>query len=946
MLLEHSIAMENSSAPSSLQNPSSRFKLSIFSRTQFLKFQYGHLILFIFVFSLNSSVIGGVSYPPEFPQIPYPQYCNDVVPSTPLAQTLTPFNATSFFLTLTNAYIHAPADNAGKFKPKTLNYYTENVYPTQNGKIFKIEGGLRFAGRIGPEFFGEFVHRRQLRLVYHRPPRFPTGGFGNSREIRVSGFWDSGTGKLCMVGSGLRRLSSINVVLKLNYLNSSDILHSVVNGTLERIDVNDKNAYTKPVEIFGTSLRNYVYTLIDKEVENNGFSEFGDWSDVSLGIDQDSSLCSVIGSAGTMEMMYLGNCGNGNCDFLGGNLSNFRPTSMWLNAIECGDNGRGRFLLSFGDGVHTRPTNLINQTIVAEGKWNEKTKTVDMIGCRIFNGSDAAEKGSVGDCVVRLSLRLPKQWTLKERSVVVGEIWKRKDSNQSGIYGKVVLHSVRNLVNRIDGLTYEYTVIDNVTRSCAKALTYKGKGGKYPDVHSSDMRFDMTVRNRKKIDIFSYSSPLSVGDKFYRDVSGSTVQVNDNQSTVVNISYVLHFVAPSQFLYSDEHTPLTIEISAEGLYDSKSGHLCMVGCMYFSSRQEILQRNSLLDCEILVNIQYPPLNAKVARGVRGTIECLRKKSDPLYFEPLELISNSVYIDQAKNSMWRMDLEMTMVLISNTLACIFVGLQLFYVRKNPTVLPFISVVMLVVLTLAHMIPLLLNFEALFLVNREKQNVYFGSDGWLEVNEILIRIMTMIAFLLEFRLLQLTWSARAGVESPKNYWISDKKVLYLSLPMYICGGLIAYFIHLSRMPHQLKLRLSRRFHYQQQTFWVELKSYAGLILDGFLLPQILFNLFCNTTERALTPGFYIGTTLVRLMPHVYDLYRSHSNAWSYDYIYGNPKMDYYSTAWDIIICCGGLLLAVLVFLQQRFGGRCFLPRRYRDSSTYEKVPVVSTESITEA
>ncbi|CAN4084064.1 unnamed protein product [Withania somnifera] len=925
--------MEKSSAPSCLlQNPSTEFKNSI---TQFLRFKFSYLVLIIFIFSVNSSVIGGVTYPSQFPQIPYPQYCNDVVPVTPLAQALTPFNASSFFLTLTNAYIHAPADNAGRFKPKTIDFYTENVYPTENGKIFKLEGGIRFAGRIGPELFGELKNRRRLRLVYHRPPRLPTRGFGYSRDFRVSGFWDSGTGKVCMVGLGLKKLSLVHVVLKLNYLNSSDILHCVVNGTLQRIDVNDRDAYTKPVEILGLSLRNYVYSLIDKEVENNGFSEYGDWANVSLGIDQDRSLCSVISRAGTIEMMYLGNCSNGNCDFLGGNLSNFRPMLMWVNEIECGDKGRGRFLISFGDGTRTQPSYLINQTLVAEGKWDEKTKTVDMIGCRIFNGSDAAGKAFVGDCVVRLSLRLPKQWTLKERSVVVGEIWKRKDSNESGNYGKVALHSVRNLVNRIDGLTYEYTVIDNVTRSCAKALAYKGKGGKYPDVHSSDMRFDMTVRNRKKIDIFSYSSPLSVGDKFYRGASGSSVQVNDNQSAVVNISYVLHFVAPSQFLYSDEHTSMIIEISAEGLYDSKSGHLCMVGCMYFSARHGILQRNSSLDCQILVNIQYPPLNAKVFRGVSGTIESMRKKSDPLFFEPLDLVSNSVYIDQARNSMWRMDLEMTMVLISNTLACIFVGLQLFYVKRNPSVLPTISVAMLVVLTVAHMIPLLLNFEALFLVNRKKQNVYFGSDGWLEVNEVLIRIMTMIAFLLELRLLQLTWSARTGDRSPKKFWISDKKVLYLSLPMYICGGLIAYFIHLSRNPHQLKLGLSPRFNYQHQTFWGRLSR----------MP-ILFNLFCNTTERALAPGFYIGTTLVRLMPHVYDLYRAHSNAWSFDYIYGNPNMDYYSTTWDIIICCGGLLLAFVVFLQQRFGGRCFLPRRYRDSSSYEKVPIVSTtESTTE-
>jgi len=71
-------------------------------------------------------------------------------------------------------------------------------------------------------------------------------------------------------------LSSVDVVLKLIYLNSSDILHSVVNGTLARIDVNDKNAYTKSVEILGLSLRNYVYTLINKEVENHGFGEYGD----------------------------------------------------------------------------------------------------------------------------------------------------------------------------------------------------------------------------------------------------------------------------------------------------------------------------------------------------------------------------------------------------------------------------------------------------------------------------------------------------------------------------------------------------------------------------------------------------------------------------------------------------------------------------------------------
>ena len=87
-------------------------------------------------------------------------------------------------------------------------------------------------------------------------------------------------------------------------------------------------------------------------------------------------------------------------------------------------------------------------------------------------------------------------------------------------------------------------------------------------------------------------------------------------------------------------------------------------------------------------------------------------------------------------MQRLDLEVAMVLISNTLACVFVGLQLFYVKKNPEELSFMSLVMLVILCLGHMIPLLLNYEALFLGNRNRGNVLLGIGGWLEVNEVII------------------------------------------------------------------------------------------------------------------------------------------------------------------------------------------------------------------
>ena len=80
--------------------------------------------------------------------------------------------------------------------------------------------------------------------------------------------------------------------------------------------------------------------------------------------------------------------------------------------------------------------------------------------------------------------------------------------------------------------------------------------------------------------------------------------------------------------------------------------------------------------------------------------------------PLTVSSAAYSVEQARQSIWTMDLEIIIVLISNTFVCVFVGLQLYHVKKNPEVLSFISLVMLVILTLSYVIPLVLNFEALF------------------------------------------------------------------------------------------------------------------------------------------------------------------------------------------------------------------------------------------
>lgn len=771
-------------------------------------------------------------------------------------------------------------------------------------------------------------------------------------SLRVYGYWDSDSGNLCMVGSGVSSLSTKNVVLKLHYPKSATIVSSLVNGTLLSLEQVGSDNYFNPVSILGVSVMGYNYSLIDQEVKNGGFSGYDSGAEngnVSLSLPSGRWLCSLLNRAGAFDLVYGNDCDGRRCDFLNRSGEGF-VRYMYLKDFECLEDGKGRYLLGFFNSSvdgYMFPFNP-NTTLVAEGAWDVYRKRLELVACEVVSDKASLNMGLIGDCSIRLILSLTSTLTLRNRSSVVGKIWRSNRSiNGSSHLGTVGFRSPGNMNSRLVGQKYKYTEIENVSKVCQKRLNGNGKKGTYPAGSSSNMRFNIVVKNRKGQMTSGYTSPLSVADKLFAFIPmgavGSPSSLHLSVGGKVNISYVMSFNKPADFRMGGEDAAMkSVEISAEGIYNSETGSVCMIGCRHPSF--EKLQKNETLDCGIIVNIQYASLNGKDEGYVKGTIESTRDKTDPLYFERLELSSSSITTFQAKESIWRMDLEITMVLISNTLACIFVGLQLFYVKKNPDVLPFISVMMLIVLTLAHMIPLLLNFEAMFFANR-KQNVFLGSNGWLEVNEVLVRIITMIAFLLQFRLLQLSWSTRNGNESQKSLWVSDKKVLYLSLPLYIGGGLIPWFAYLwssSLRTHPITSPFMSRTRYgfpQRFYFWGELKSYVGLVLDGFLLPQIVFNLFRDSTEKALAPSFYVGSTMVRLLPHVYDLYRTHSSPWLFNKIYANPRLDYYSTAWDVSICCIGWLFVLLIFLQQRFGGRFFLPKRFR-SDVYEKVPVVSS------
>ncbi|XP_034678867.1 uncharacterized protein LOC117909075 [Vitis riparia] len=341
---------------------------------------------------------------------------------------------------------------------------------------------------------------------------------------------------------------------------------------------------------------------------------------------------------------------------------------------------------------------------------------------------------------------------------------------------------------------------------------------------------------------------------------------------------------------------MKVDISAEGIYDAKTGGLCMVGCRRLSSKTQILTDDSV-DCEILVNLQFPPLGSGNEGYIKGSIESTREKSDPLYFKRLDL--SSTFSSKVEESWFigRMELEIIMVLMSNTLTCFFVGLQLLHVKKSPEALPSISLVMLVILTFGFMIPVVMNFEALFLGSFTDQNV------WLDNGRCQIR----------------RWKTEGLVGG-------CREECSLSVLTIIYSWLLNF--HFSELRAE-QPAFSHLMNYQLHSLWRDLRSCSGLVLDWFLLPQILLNLFIDSREKALSHAFYIGTTSIRLLPHAYELYSALSFARGFDgsWSYANPGAGFYTTAWNAMIPCGSLLFAVVLFLQQKYGGLCILPKRFK-------------------
>ncbi|XP_044509364.1 uncharacterized protein LOC123228135 [Mangifera indica] len=870
----------------------------------------------------------------------YADHCHSVVPEPSITKykyaQLSSFPIrTGYYAGGSSIFSQNPSEGL-----QSLTFQVQSVIGTNQDGVLSVAGILEFA------FQSIHYYPGNVSNSVYRPGRF------HARSIisfRLEGLWSESSGNLCMVGNGYfytkeRKALNLQVVLKLSNLrNSSSNITTLVTGTMESLSSLNALSYFEPISVMFLPSLNYEYTL----VSNESGKEFSGADDTVKGLPINSlpskSFCSILPRAiNEFKLRYTGDCDSSkNCGPFGAAVG-FLPTIVSFEQIQClEEEKRMRVLVGFPSHSYTQfyqPFNLTT-TLIGEAVWDYKINQLCIVACRFLNTTGSLSNAQVGDCTTRLRLGFPAIWSIRDTSNVVGKIWSKKSVNNSGYFNEIMFQSSRSPFRTFPGRKYEYTEMEKVQSSCwPKGKLKKNKGKGFPNRFSNDIRFDMWVKSSKINPSWGTATPLFVGNQFYNRYAYqaySALQANLRDNSPANISYLISINLRSDVSWRYE----ILKFSAEGIYDAETGQLCMVGCRHIVPKNQSLIHDSI-DCEVLINFQFPPSSLKMKEGyIEGTIKSTRVKSDPLYFEKFDVTSATYTTPAIKKSIKRMDLEIIIAVITNTLACVFMGLQLFHVKKHPEVLPFISISMLFILTLGHMLALLLNFEALL-----QKTVVLGSNQWFEANQVLVRTLTMVAFLMEIRLLHLSWSARSAGGNPEALWFAEKSTLLVSLPLYAAGALILSLVIWRNRSHD-NILLVFHLTQPQRSLWNDLKSYAGLVSDGFLLPQILLNAFRNSKENILSCSFYLGTTFIRLLPHAYDLYRGHSYTSIGSYLFAARNFDFYSTAWDVIISLGGLLFAGITLLQQRFGGQCIIPKKFWEGNRYEKVPVVIESQLCE-
>ncbi|KAI3684272.1 hypothetical protein L6452_33493 [Arctium lappa] len=617
-------------------------------------------------------------------------------------------------------------------------------------------------------------------------------------------------------------------------------------------------------------------------------------------------------------------------------------------------------------------TGLNNMTLSAEGMWESSSGQLCMIGCRGVLNQDQDEE--INGCDSRICLYIPLSFSIKQRSIILGTISSVKEGN--GSFFPLSFEKLVRPSELYDQYTesrpyYKYSKIALAGTVLEKnepfsfGTVIKKSILTFPKVEDADsflvglslLAEDLTlnhpaVRDSSRLParievqveilslgpLFGHYWSLQNDSSVEEDTLYRSNKTYTEKQLLLNVSAQISLTGPQFGNFSN--------LFVEGLYHPLVGKMYMVGCRDVRASWRILYESfdleDGLDCLIEVVVSYPPTTTRWLVNPTARISVLSQRNalDPLFFEPIKLQTVPImYRAQREDILSRRGIEGILQVLTLSIAIGCILSQLFYIKENLDSVPYVSVVMLAVQALGYGIPLVTGAGALFKKSESYENSsVLERSQMIRVIDYTVKILVLVSFSLTLRIFQKVWRSRirllsrAPLESHRVP--SDRRVLLVTGLIHVLGFVCVLIVH------------------KLQSWLVELEEYVGLIQDFFLLPQVIGNLIWQIDCKPLRKSYFIGITVIRLLPHVYDYVRTPipNPYFSEDYEFVNPHLDFYSKLGDIAIPVTAILLAIAVYAQQKWsyeklGGILsfqkfsILPRR---SVAYERLPPVAAEA----
>ncbi|CAK9230114.1 unnamed protein product [Sphagnum troendelagicum] len=619
---------------------------------------------------------------------------------------------------------------------------------------------------------------------------------------------------------------------------------------------------------------------------------------------------------------------------------------------------------------HHGAFSLNDRTLVAEGLWKSETQQTCMVACP----AEAVIANVSRDCNIRICLQLEAGFSLEKRSMISGTISSTLLNNESGAFNplsfSMPLHRLRPRRLPLQGLSrYTFNHIEEARKFGEKfkldnaQSTVKTTVFRYPTLHGNDsidyLRLSeelsinslLTQQNGRdqnlglRFQVIAIGNHVTFGDESDRLLDTIDMEPLKPPRKLINpLRLAAHIRIYEGHYEYDLQEASTAVYAAEGLYEPNDGKMYMVGCRAVNASWSVLRDNKKslngsLDCSLTLYLEFPSKigawlsSARVKVWIRST----RTVDDPFHFNPIYYETFPImYIEQPDEVFSRRNVEGALSAAAFSVMIFGVVVQLFHMSHNQDSASFISLTMLGLQGIGYMLALFTEAEALLTRTIAFQPLVF--DPLNQHIKLIIKFLTLVTLLLILRLFQRVWKQRnsqahktaaVGLTLRKNLPQETKVILICGL-VHFMNFLNILFFHAAvtksyeqpfnippfvpihgPMPETSSMRYDFLFK------WIECWQ---TVQDLFLFPQVVGNALWNVKGKPLHPMYYIGSTIVQLLPHLYIRLSSpvYYPYGSYRFAYVHMNADSFNRDNKIVTPLLAIVLVLVVYIQQKWNG----------------------------